>query len=860
MSDIPVVSLNKLLQVQSVTGDELPYLGYIEVDLAVSTFSSDPQSILLLVIPKKKFNCDTPVLLGANVMIPLLNMYKNKFGEQFLQRTNLDSPWSLAFYCIAAQEKQLYKNNGVVAYVKSSSRDKIVIPSNKSTMIEGIIDNPLPFRPCSALIQGTQKSPLPDFVEISPVLCNFEATNKQLVNIQLSNLSTRPICINSKQILGEIMPVLPTSDNITPTTDETTVTQVNSTSVSDEITVSGTSSSHLKGHRLDQMDFSECSLTGSELHTLKQFLAQSSDVFSQNDQDVGFTNIVKHKIELSDYQPFKQRHRRIPPGAYNELRDHIFQLLGAGIIRRSHSPWSSNVVLIRKKSGDLPMCLDYRQLNARTIRDSYALPRIEEVLDSLGGNCLYSVLDMKSGYHQVEIEEQHKAFTAFTVGPLGLYEFNRLPFGLNNAPATYQQIMEDCLGDLNYSICIANTFEEQSDRLKKVFDRVGAAGMKFAPKKCHFAKSKVKYVGHVVSGKGIEAESDKIDKIRNWPCPRNVDTLRKFLGFAGYYRRFIKDFSKIARPLNQLQSPSKKKLKGRQPKSRGPSTPPWQWKESQHTAFSTLKEKLSNPPVLGYPNYDLPFEIHIDGSSKGLGAAIYQTQNGVKKVLSYASRGIKPSEKNYSAFKMAITEKYHDYLYGHKCRVYTDNNPLTYVLTSAKLDATGHRWVSAISSYDSEIHYKPGVKNTDADILSRLPGIETNNSHTSYFTSNKGQSCNLLSSGSVKAILGSHNSNIVDSLALSTEVIDTLTLEDLNSMGKRDLRSEQSKDPAIGPLVDFVRQNRKPRSNQLPVCSESRQLINEFGNLVVINGILYRKTYTNENYNLQVVIPKVCVL
>ena len=145
-------------------------------------------------------------------------------------------------------------------------------------------------------------------MEISPVLCTFETKNKQLVNIQLLNLSIRPICINSKQILSEIVPLLPTSDNITSTTDETTVTQVNSTSVSDEITVSVTSSSRHKGHDLDQMDFYECSLTYSELYTLKQFLAQSYDVFSQNDQDVGFTNIVKHKIELSDYQPFKQRH------------------------------------------------------------------------------------------------------------------------------------------------------------------------------------------------------------------------------------------------------------------------------------------------------------------------------------------------------------------------------------------------------------------------------------------------------------------------------------------------------------------------------------------------------------------------
>ena len=156
---------------------------------------------------------------------------------------------------------------------------------------------------------------------------------------------------------------------------------------------------------------------------------------------------------MHDYTPFKQRHRRIPPSEYQELRQHLRQLEDAGVIRKSFSPWASNIVIVRKKDGSLRMCIDYHQLNRRTIKDSFALPRIEEILESLGGNRYFSVLDLKSGYHQVEIDENDKQFTAFTVGPLGFYEYNRLPFGLTNSPATFQRVMIECLGDLNNNIC-----------------------------------------------------------------------------------------------------------------------------------------------------------------------------------------------------------------------------------------------------------------------------------------------------------------------------------------------------------------------------------------------------------------------
>ena len=195
-------------------------------------------------------------------------------------------------------------------------------------------------------------------------------------------------------------------------------------------------------------------------------------------------------------------------------------LLQSGIVRKSHSPWSSNIVLVKKKDNSLRFCIDFRQLNKRTKKDAYALPRIEELLDSMAGNRYFTVIDMKSGYHQVEILEPHKERTAFTVGPLGLYEFNRMPFGLTGAPATYQRMMQDVLGELHMKICcifiddiiiFSSTFEEHLSRLKEVFDRIREANLKLSPEKCSFFKTKVKYVGHIISEQGVETDPEKID-------------------------------------------------------------------------------------------------------------------------------------------------------------------------------------------------------------------------------------------------------------------------------------------------------------------------------------------------------------
>ena len=262
---------------------------------------------------------------------------------------------------------------------------------------------------------------------------------------------------------------------------------------------------------------------------------------------------------------------------YEEVREHLKQLAACGVIRPSHSPWSSPVVLARRRDGKLRMCIDYRALNNRTIKDSYALPRIDEVLDSLAGAKFFSVVDMKSGYYQVEVAEEHKERTAFTVGPLGFWEHNRLPFGLSNAPATYQRIMEQCFGELHLKICFiylddlivfSDSFEQHLERLELIFLRLRECGLKLSPKKCSFLQKKVKYIGHIVSSEGIETDPDKIEKIVNWPTPSSPEKVRSFLGFCGYYRRFCKNFSQVAKPLTELMPKPEKNSKGKRKKTK----------------------------------------------------------------------------------------------------------------------------------------------------------------------------------------------------------------------------------------------------------------------------------------------------
>ena len=493
---------------------------------------------LFLVIQDSEYHDQVPVLIGTNILSEVMKDVKNQHGQRFLQDAKLQTPYYLAFRCMTLRNKELERQHNRLALIKSAETKPITIPANTEVVIQGYMDKMLPYPTTVSVLHVTSNSAIPNDLDIVPSVVTYDQDKPHTIPVHISNITTRTVTVAPKAILCELQPVSVQQERVKP--DDEVINDI-----------------------LKEINIPDDTLTSDELIRGKNLIQRYNDIFSKSDTDIGYTSLVKHRIDLTDETPFKQRHRRIPPSMLEEVRNHLQQLLSAGIIRRSHSPWSSNVVLVRKKDGKLRMCVDYRQLNQRTIKDSYALPRIEEILDSLGGNKIFTVLDMKSGYHQLDIENDHKQRTAFTVGPLGFFEFNRMPFGLANSPATYQRLMEECLGDLHDRICFiylddliifSRTLDEHLDRLEKVFERLREVGLKLSPKKCSFFQRKVKYIGHIVSENGVEPDPEKIDKVLNWPRPRTAEEVSQFLGFVGYYRKFIKDFSKIARPLTRFDA------------------------------------------------------------------------------------------------------------------------------------------------------------------------------------------------------------------------------------------------------------------------------------------------------------------
>lgn len=818
LKELPLQPLTSLLRIECADGQNLPYLGYIEVDIQIVP-GGNTYPCVFLVIQDSAYHQKVPVLLGTNILTTIMTDYEQHYGKRYLQTANLTTPWYSSFRCISLREKELAKNNHRLALVKSAERHRTIIPPNTNITMTAMLSKEIPYQRTVALIQPTVSSVVPSDLDIEPTIIDYIFQQNGRIDVKISNLTTRTVTVPPNAILCEIQPV----------------------------TIQDTPDFNIKEFDpplLEQVNFSFDNLTSEEIETGKQFITSFQDIFSSCDTDVGHATTVQHKIELDNDKPFTQRYRRIPPSMFEEVRSHLHQLLRAGIITKSHSPWSSNVVLVKKKNGSLRICVDYRQLNNRTKKDAYSLPRIEEILDCLAGNKYFSTIDMKSGYHQVEIFEQHKERTAFTVGPLGFYEYTRMPFGLTNAPATYQRLMQDTLGDLHLQVCcifiddviiFSRTYEEHLERLNLVFQRIREANLKLSPNKCYFFKDKVKYCGHVVSEAGVETDPEKVTKVSQWPIPTSPEDVRRFIGFVGYYRRFIRNFSQIARPLTKLMPSPTKKNGRRKPKVQEQ----WEWKEEQETAFNRLKELVTTAPVLAYPDYTKPFELHTDASSLGLGAVLYQMINGETRVIQFGSRGLTKSEENYPAHKLeflalkwAIVDKFHDYLYGHQFKVMTDNNPLTYVLTTAKLDATGHRWLAALAAYEFEILYRPGKSNADADAMSRLPiGIDKD---------------------SVKAICNSIQPLLVDTVAITPEAVDIAGI-DMHTDVSKDIDWElaQSSDPELQLWIKLVKSGQRPKKGQVPSSPIQRQ----YEHLKLINNVLHRKIIIDGEERYQLVLP-----
>ena len=458
-------------------------------------------------------------------------------------------------------------------------------------------------------------------------------------------------------------------------------------------------------------------LNEDQMRQLKRLLIEYQDVFASHEFDLGCFTAVEHEIDLENNVAFREKMRRTPPGMEGEEEKHIKEMMDAGVIKHSESPFASAPVLIRKKDGKLRYCIDFRKLNSLTRKVCFALPLVSDCVDSLAGNKFMSTLDMASGYWQVRIKPEHGERTAF-ITKYGLYEFVRMPFGLCNAPSTFQRAMNLVLRGLTWKSALAflddvmvlgKTFEEHLANLEEVLGRFRQYNLKLKPKKCAFFRTKAKFLGRIVGENTVEIDPETIKPVSDWPVPKCTRDVESFLGFVNYHRDHLPNLAKVAGPLYDLTG---KKTN-------------FKWGEEQEQAFGELKNLLVSPQVLAIPQKEGMFVLDCDASNGAVGGELSQEQGGVLRPVGFGSKKLSPLQRRYCTTRkellavVTFTRQFRHYLIGKPFLVRTDHNSLTWLMRFKNIEGQLARWMEELQQYDMQVVHRKGVLHQNADSLSR---------------------------------------------------------------------------------------------------------------------------------------------
>ncbi|CAI5658656.1 unnamed protein product [Oreochromis niloticus] len=467
-ADLEIHPIQDLLEVEAANGQNVPYSGYICVNITFpkNCFGTElTVSSLALIVLDTRSSVQSSLLIGTNTLDLV-------FESLSLADTDLSIlPYGYRVVLSVLQQRHKQKEDDSLGLVTLSGKEPEVIPAGQSRVLEGLVHAKTEHSGRWVVVKTPSTSSLPGGVLVTNCLLTLAEKPSQKLPVVLRNESKHDIVIPAKSVIAEMHAI----QEIIPNSQLTEQSKQTSSSNPAEL----------------NLNFADSPVPAEWKERITQKLSAMSEVFALHDTDFGCTNKVKHQIKLSDETPFKHRPRPVRPQDLDAVRRHLQELSDAGVIRESESPFSSPIVVVRKKNGDVRLCVDYRKLNLNTIRDAYALPNLEEAFSALTGSKWFSVLDLKSGYYQIEVDEADKHKTAF-VCPMGFFEFNRMPQGITNAPSTFQRLMEKCMGDINLKevlvylddlIVYSETLEQHETRLLHVLNRLKEYGPKLSPEK-----------------------------------------------------------------------------------------------------------------------------------------------------------------------------------------------------------------------------------------------------------------------------------------------------------------------------------------------------------------------------------------
>ena len=597
-------------------------------------------------------------------------------------------------------------------------------------------------------------------------------------------------------------------------------------------------------------------ISQSQKAELSNLLSRYADVFSNSDRNTGKCTLVSHRIHTGSHPPIKQRAYRTSPEKRAEIERQVADLLADGVIEESCSPWSSPVVLVKKKSGQWRFCVDYRRLNSVTVKDSHPLPRVDDTLDALAGAVWFSTLDFSNGFWQIEVAEDDREKTAFNTGR-GLYQWRSMPMGLSNSPATYQRMMELVLRGLPWNICMvylddvllfSKTFEQHLSCLEEVFSRIKAAGLKLNPAKCHLARNHVVFLGHVISQHGLQPDPKNTEKVKNWPTPQSTSEVRAFVGLCSYYRRFVHNFARHAAPLNHLMG----------------KNVTFDWTADCETSFDYLKNTLSNAPIVALPDFSVPFKVFTDASKEAVGAVLAQVKDGVEHVVAYASQTLNQTQRRWSTFDRELwavvwaVREFRHYIGLAAFTIVTDHRPLLGLRRmTLDNDPTGRRsrWILELDPLNWDMVYKDGQRHMNADSLSRRPDRDDD-------TCPAGESVEVNTihhdpASPSSQLPRAETLGAPDTVA-SAEPVPAGTLPLTLGCGVAHVKAQQEADTDIQVVRGWLEQSRKPHKTHMKGASRTlRKLWTEFDRLTIQDGLLCRSVNSSLSGErlCQIVVP-----